>query len=168
MHDQIFESTVVSTAIKSECGRYRYVLKRIWNSNGEIGAFLCANPSKADQLLLDDTVFKCGNLAVYWGWGGFYILNLYPIYSTDPKGVERNTETDEHNAYHIAAVVASVKILVLACGNGHRRRLDELIQDIPREKLFCLRRNSGGGFLHPSRIKPEDFTRPVRAFEQLA
>jgi hypothetical protein len=50
---------------------------------------------------------------------------------------------------------------VLACGNGHKEQLDELIAGVPEEKRFCLRQNRGGGFLHPSRIKPEDFPAPI-------
>ncbi len=70
MNDIIHTSVVNSMAIKSECGSYRYVLKRVWQPKLEVGAFLCENPSKADQLLSDGTVFRCGNLAVQWGWGG--------------------------------------------------------------------------------------------------
>ncbi len=69
---------IESAAIKSECGDHRFVLSRIWSHEDPIGAFLCANPSKADELRNDETVFKCGNLAANWGWGGFYVLNLYP------------------------------------------------------------------------------------------
>jgi hypothetical protein len=164
MHDATHAATVHSIAVKSECGQYRYYLKRVWNPGIEVGAFLCANPSKADHLLSDDTVFKCGNLAVQWGWGGFYILNLYPHYSTDPALVERTAETDQRNAHYVALVATEVKTLVLACGNGHKRQMNALIAGVPKEKLFCLRKNAGGGFLHPSRIKPEDFAHPVRAF----
>lgn len=164
MDEATHSATVNSTAVKSECGRYRYYLKRLWSSEGEIGAFLCANPSKADHLLSDDTVSRCSNLAVQWGWGGFYILNLYPHYSTNPALVERTVETDKRNAQYIARVASEVRTLVLACGNGHKKQLYALIDGIPKEKLFCLRKNSGGGFLHPSRIKPEHFAKPVRAF----
>ena len=78
MTDAIASATVISTSIKSECGEFRYVLKRVWDSERKVGAFLCANPSKADHLLFDDTVFRCGNLAVQWNWGGYYVLNLFP------------------------------------------------------------------------------------------
>jgi hypothetical protein len=168
MRDITYIATITSTAIKSECGRFRYQLKRVWDPHVEIGAFLCANPSKADHLLDDNTVFKCSNLSVQWKWGGFYILNLYPGYSTDPKMLERSAETDARNAHHIATVASQVEKIVLACGNGHKRRLKELIDGVPKGKLFCLRRNSGGGFLHPSRINPEDFPKPVRAYDDNA
>jgi len=164
MNDITHNSVVNSTAIKSECGLYRYVLKRVWQPTLEVGAFLCANPSQADHLFSDSTVFRCGNLAVHWGWGGFYILNLYPFYSTDPNQVKQTHETDARNAQHIAYIAQEVRTLVLACGNGHEKRMNDLISDIPKEKLFCLRKNKGGVFLHPSRIKPEEFMWPISAF----
>lgn len=164
MPDVTYTSTLTSIAVKSECGRFRYSLKRVWNPDAEIGAFLCANPSKADHLLSDDTVFKCGNLAVQWRWGGFYILNLYPHYSTDPALVECTAASDDRNSRYIAMVAAEVGTLVLACGNGHEKKMNALIAGVPKEKLFCLRKNTGGGFLHPSRIKPEAFEHPIRAF----
>lgn len=156
-------SSVESTAIKSDCGRYRYVLKRVWESEKRIGAFLCANPSKADHLQFDETVFKCINLAVNWRWGGLYILNLYPLYEKDPKKLVHDAETDRVNAEYIVAIFREMKEIVLATGNGHEKRLRELINGVPANKLFCLRKNKGGGFLHPSRIKPDDFPQPVSA-----
>jgi hypothetical protein len=137
----------------------------LWDAGGKVGAFLCANPSKADALLNDATVFKCGNLAVAWKWGGFYILNLYPNYSTNPAGVLRNPEADALNLRHVRKILREVPIVVIACGNGHAQRLQEVLFKIPKQKLHCLRRNEGGGFLHPSRIKPEDYEAPIRAYE---
>lgn len=164
MHTQSVSSNICTTVVRADVeGRaYRFVLKRIWEPKLEIGAFLCKNPSKADHLRLDDTVFKCGNLAVQWGWGGYYILNLYPNYSTDPRDMIRTSATNLENAKHIETVFSTVRIIVLACGNGYSDRLKELISGVPHDKLFCLQKNKGNGFLHPSRIQPEDFPHPVK------
>lgn len=156
--------TIKSSAIKSKCGKYRFILSRIWNDSLPVHAFLCANPSKADELRYDTTVFKCGNMAVNWKWGGFYILNLYPNYSVDPAKVFPVSDADELNEKHVVRVIQEVDKVVIACGNGHKRRLDKLLQGVPRSKLYCLRRNKGGGFLHPARVNPEDFRAPILAF----
>ena len=158
----IFTSNVETTAVKSECGKYRYVLKRVWDPEKSVGAFLCANPSKADHLLFDETVFKCINLAVQWDWGGLYILNLYPLYEKDPTKVTRDSDTDKSNAAHLAIVFSQVDRIVLAAGNGHEERLNELLEGVPAGKLYCLEKNKGGGFLHPSRIKTENFGKPQK------
>jgi hypothetical protein len=153
---------IKTTSFKSDCGKYRFMLSRVWNKDLQIGAFLCANPSKADELRYDMTVFKCGNLAVNWGWGGLFILNLYPNYSTNPSGVIRNAKADELNEKHVRKILGEVPLIVIACGNGHTEQLAKIIRDVPKEKLYCLRRNKGGGFLHPSRIEPDDFLEPVQ------
>lgn len=164
MKDVTSNVAIESISIKSQCGKHRFVLGRFWNRNLPINAFLCANPSKADELLYDTTVFKCGNMAVNWEWGGFYILNLHPYYSTNPAGVVHDPDAIRLNEKHVARVIESVDEVVIACGNGNETQLEKLLNGIPREKLYCLRRNKGGGFLHPSRVNPDDFVSPVLAF----
>lgn len=157
-------AAIESIAIKSECGKHRFVLGRIWNRDLPINAFLCANPSKADELKYDTTVFKCGNMAVNWGWGGFYVLNLHPFYSTDPAGVKHDPDADRLNEEHVSRVIREVGLVVIACGNGHGKTLERLIHSVPRSKLYCLGQNKGGGFLHPSRQEPDSFPSPILAF----
>lgn len=163
MQEITITANIESSAIKSPCGRYRYVLKRVWNPTTGIGAFLCANPSKADHLLYDETVYKCSNLAVQWGWGGIYILNLYPLYETDPKKLVHDTETDMINAEHVTKILNEVQTVIIATGNGHQHRLEQILIGIDVEKLYCLKKNKGNGYLHPSRIKTEDFKKPLKA-----
>lgn len=153
-----------SIALKSDCGKFRFLLSRVWDPSKPVGAFLCANPSKADELRSDDTVFKCGNLAANWGWGGFHVLNLYPNYSTNPKGVVINRQADALNEMHVLKLLAEAPLIVIACGNGHAKRLAHLLRDVPQKKMYCLRRNKGGGYQHPSRIKPDDYPEPLPAF----
>ena len=119
MDEVVVRATIESVAIKSDCGKHRFVLSRIWNRMLPVGAFLCANPSKADELRSDQTVFKCGNLAANWSWGGFHLVNLYPNYSTDPNGVVRDGVADRLNERHVTEVVENVDMVVIACGNGH-------------------------------------------------
>jgi hypothetical protein len=155
-------SEVLTTAITEQVGkeRYRYVLKRVWDVNKPVNAFICANPSMADHLRFDLTVCNCINLAVAWGWGGLYVLNAYPHYATDDDDLLTDSTTDATNAVHIALVCASVSRLVLATGAKHQGRLAELISDVPKTKLFCLKNNKIG-YRHPSRIRISDYPCPV-------
>lgn len=158
------KSTVESEAVKSACGQYRYRLSRIWNREFPINAFLCANPSVADELVNDETALKCGNLAIKWNWGGFHLVNLYPYCSTDPSGVFHDNDADRINAEQILKVIKQVEMVVLACGNLPGSPWNAFIKDVCRDKLYCLKRNAGGGFQHPSRIKVDDFPSPIPAF----
>lgn len=116
------------------------------------------------MLRYDSTVFKCGNMAANWSWGVFYILNLYPNYSADPKMVVRDSEADRINEKHVSRIIHDADVVVVACGNGHAHRLEQLIRNVPRGKLYCLRPNKGGGLLHPSRENPDSFEKPERMF----
>ena len=160
-------STTKSAVIKSDCGKHRFVLSRIWDESLPIGAFLCANPSQADEIQNDTTVFKCGNLAANWGWGGFHILNLYPNYSTNPSGVIRNSQADALNEQYVRKTLVKFSVVVLACGNNHEARLADLIRNVSPANLYCLRRNKGGGYLHPARINPGNFPQLLRAFDEI-
>ena len=51
-------NSVKATAIFSDCGRYRYLLKRCW-TEGPISVFIGLNPSTADADSDDATVRKC-------------------------------------------------------------------------------------------------------------
>lgn len=162
MQEIVLCSTVVTTVIKTDCGRYRYILKKEWDKNKEIGAFLCANPSKADHLLFDETVFKCNNLAVKWEWGGFYVVNIFPIYQTDPRRVTLNDKSASENLRHIMTVFGQVNKIIIATGNMNTKQSNLLTKEVPTEKLFCIKKNKGGGYLHPSRINPYNFPQPQK------
>lgn len=82
---------IVGTAVVSKCHRYRYVLRRTWESDGRHILFVALNPSTADARVDDPTVRRCIGFAADWGFGGFALANLYAYRATDPTeltGVE--------------------------------------------------------------------------------
>lgn len=147
----------------SEGDGFRFSLKRIWSHKKPVGAFLCQNPSKADHLLTDQTMSNCNNLAVKWGWGGFWLLNLYPGYATNPKNLEKDDDTALKNAEVIGEVLKNVDMVILACGRGHKKNLKKVLRGVPPEKLFCIGKNGDGSFLHPARISVENYPSPIKA-----
>lgn len=72
------------SAVISECGLYRYELRRTWNADKTWVLFICLNPSKADEEQEDNTSRVCINYAKRWGYGGLVIANLFAYRSTDP------------------------------------------------------------------------------------
>ena len=84
--------TILSQANLSDCGQYRYWLSRIWDNTMPVGAFICINPSKATSILCDLTLCNCNNLAVQWGWGGFYIVNLFAFRATNPNELKNQSD----------------------------------------------------------------------------
>jgi hypothetical protein len=72
-----------STAVVSDCGRYRYHLTRRW-APGPLLPFLMCNPSTADHLLNDNTIVRCRGFAEGFGFGGMEALNAYAWKATKP------------------------------------------------------------------------------------
>ncbi len=72
----------------SICGRYRYWLKRVWDSSKPTAGFCLLNPSTAvglvDGIPVDDpTIRRCAGFAKSWGCGGIRVVNLFAIRATD-------------------------------------------------------------------------------------
>ncbi|HDR1569813.1 TPA: DUF1643 domain-containing protein, partial [Pasteurella multocida] len=72
-----------NNAIFSDCGTYRYVLWRIWDTLLPRITFIGLNPSTADESNDDPTIRRCINFAKKWGYGGIYMVNLFAYRSTD-------------------------------------------------------------------------------------
>ena len=157
------ESNLIkSEACISECSKYRYWINHVWDSDKNIGAFVCLNPSKATSLKLDNTLSNCNNLSLQWGWGGFYIVNLFAYRSTD-KGALRSVEDPigSKNDVAIKFVANLVDDIVMAWGNGYKKRGVEVLRLLKNKRLYCLEKNKSGGYRHPGRIKLDDYPKPL-------
>lgn len=74
-----------STAIYSDCERYRYMLTRIWQPDGQRALFVMLNPSTATEVQNDPTVERCERRARALGFGSFRVTNIFAWRDTDPK-----------------------------------------------------------------------------------
>lgn len=64
---------------------YRYRLARRWASGTGIVAWLLMNPSIADENILDNTLDRCVDFSIRFGFSGLEIINMFGIVSTDPS-----------------------------------------------------------------------------------
>lgn len=69
---------------------YRYVLWRTWEGVRGHVMFVGINPSTADEFDDDPTIRRCCGFARRWGYGGFFMLNLFAWRATDPRRLRRN------------------------------------------------------------------------------
>lgn len=76
---------MTSTAVLSDCGRYRYRLTRDWDPARPRATFVMLNPSTADATVDDRTISRCITYAKDWGMGGLMVVNLYAYRATDPE-----------------------------------------------------------------------------------
>lgn len=76
-----------STAIYSDCERYRYSLTRIWDNAGQRVNFVMLNPSTATEVQNDPTVERCERRARALGFGSFAVTNIFAWRETDPRAM---------------------------------------------------------------------------------
>lgn len=74
-----------STAVYSDCERYRYLLTRVWNPDGQKALFVMLNPSTATETQNDPTVERCERRARALGFGAFRVTNIFAFRATDPR-----------------------------------------------------------------------------------
>ena len=95
--------TIINTGVYSDDYEHRYSLTRCWDPNLAKLLFVMHNPSKAREVLNDDTVMACQNIAWLIGqpnhpnrigtavvdqlprFGAIRVCNLYPAFATDPN-----------------------------------------------------------------------------------
>jgi hypothetical protein len=107
------------TAILSDCGTYRYELRRQWSEAPAIG-WIMLNPSTADADVDDPTIRRCISFAQRWGYGGIVVRNLFALRATDPRELAKHPApigpANTHHLYH----AVSDALTVCAWGNGGR------------------------------------------------
>ena len=104
----------------SECGRYRYVLTRTWDEWSDCACIIMLNPSTADALVDDATIRALVRLLPALGYGGFEVVNLFALRSTDPSAIlAAGDPVGPRNDDHIAWAIARCDIVICAWG-AHR------------------------------------------------
>ncbi|KAA0917444.1 DUF1643 domain-containing protein [Aquicoccus porphyridii] len=74
-----------STAVYSDCERYRYTLTREWAPGAGRALFIMLNPSTATEVQNDPTVERCERRARALGFGAFRVTNIFAWRDTDPR-----------------------------------------------------------------------------------
>jgi hypothetical protein len=78
-----------STAVYSDCEKYRYSLTRVWEPEGRKAAFIMLNPSTATEVQNDPTVERCERRARALGFGAFNVTNIFAWRDTDPRKMRK-------------------------------------------------------------------------------
>lgn len=143
-----------SSAIFSDCGRYRYRLSRRW-ADGEDCVFVGLNPSTADGAKNDATVRKCMQFARAWGFAGLTLVNLYARRCRYPQALATsdNPVGPDNDAW-LAGAVKEAPLVIAMWGNhgarayGEVARRDLLAMDL-RNDWRCFGRTKQGAPQHP-------------------
>lgn len=120
---QLFESEKtgvnITNAVISDCQKYRYFLSRVWDDNLPRVLFIMLNPSTADANKDDATIRRCKGYTKAWGYGGFYVINLFAFRSPEPTDLLKEADPigpENEMWFRRASSVAT--LIVCAWGNG--------------------------------------------------
>ncbi|MCE8514823.1 DUF1643 domain-containing protein [Ruegeria pomeroyi] len=113
-----------STAIYSDCERYRYSLTRVWDPAGRKALFVMLNPSTATEVQNDPTVERCERRARTLGFGAFQVTNIFAWRDTDPR--KMRAAADPVGPENDAAILAGAKWAdqIVAAWGTHGAHLD--------------------------------------------
>lgn len=158
----LFDDKFYSGAEFSPDRKYRYALWRIWDKDKPLVMFIGLNPSTANENDTpqgnDNTITKVKKIARNNGYGGVYMMNLFPLVSTDPdKLVEfYNTfvhdEQDAKNRRMLVEIAVKCRDIVYAWGSFKQAELrgKTISAMFPAsDHIFCLHINKNGSPKHP-------------------
>jgi hypothetical protein len=143
-----------STAIYSDCERYRYSLTRIWAPAGPRALFVMLNPSTATEVQNDPTVERCERRARALGFGGFRVANIFAWRDTDPRAMRAAADPvgpDNNAAIGDGAAWADRVIAAWGAHGAHldRGRAVETLLRGTGQPLFHLGLTRDGHPRHP-------------------
>ena len=135
----------------SECGKYRYALWRIWDRTKPLVMFIGLNPSTANETEADKTIESVIRISRFNGYGGFYMMNLWPYIATKPELLKIDARSSANNYYGICETAKECQDVVFAWGNfkivKDKKRDLELFNMFQNAK--CIGQNKNGSPKHP-------------------
>jgi len=145
-------------AVISDCGRYRYLLRRTWDHGKPRVLFVMLNPSTADAEIDDATIRSCIRLSRGLEYGSFEVVNLFGLRATDPVELQRdNDPVGPINDQSIAAAIMRCDLAICAWG-AHKMAENRAytVRGLLRQHrpaVFCLGTTKSGAPKHPLYIK---------------
>lgn len=138
----------------SECGRYRWCLRRSWKhgGNGKTICFVLLNPSVADAAQDDPTLRRCMAFTRAWGFSSLSVRNLFPFRATDPADLrlaEDPTGGARGDVELVAAKTADLVVCAWGANGDFRGRGQQALKLLAGKPLHCLKLTKHGHPQHP-------------------
>ena len=174
MANMIPGSRIHRDAEISDCGLYRWWLRRSWTLMNErnehvvgkgVCCFVMLNPSTADDTQDDPTIRRCINFAISWGFDALSVRNLFPWRATDPRELFRAETVTGANRGDCELLTALTADIVIAAWGGDvpfRRdvwAIEKFRKVAPDKPIYCLGTTKHGHPRHPLYVKAE--TQPI-------
>lgn len=149
-------------ALVSECGAYRYWLKRQWELLRRPLPIIMLNPSTADAEIDDPTIRRCMAFARREGYGGIFVVNLYALRATDPKALATASDPiGPANAHWLSQAISHAAGGDVLCawgahGGDAGRRVAQLCGGVGK----CLGKTKEGHPRHPLYVRSDQPLEP--------
>jgi hypothetical protein len=137
-------------------GEYRYSLHRWWDPRKLELAWVCLNPSTADASVDDPTVRKIMGFSSRFGYGGFWLFNVFAYRATDPRQLLRpdvEPVGPENTPWQIAERCKKQgdwQVPIVAFGSIHKRLRRQAVEVMRALEIFrCLGLTKDGWPRHP-------------------
>lgn len=150
----------------SDCGRYRYLLRRTWIANLPRALLVMLNPSTADAKVDDATIRSCVRLLKGLKYGSLEVVNLFAWRATKPN--ELLTAPDPVGKDNDAVITAAIERCdIPICAWGAHGIADDRAKQVTvmirlrRPAIFCFGKTKDGSPKHPLYIKSGT---PLEAF----
>ena len=132
---------IIRKAKLSDNKKHRYSLKRIWDKDKPKVLFIMLNPSLADNYKDDPTIRRLIKFAKLFGYGGFYVGNLFSYITSYPKDlVDKDLSFCNKNLKEIRKMISLSKEVVYGWGNSFEEP-DWLKKIISNPKCFGKNKN---------------------------
>jgi len=147
--------------------RYRYTLIHRWDdlllpASPRVIAWICLNPSTADENQLDPTLRRIRGFSSAWGYTSFVMLNLFAWRATEPADMKAAADAvGPDNDRWISHWAGRADRVMVGWGEhgAHLGRHEQVRALLDPAKTFCLVRNASGQPKHPLYVAQR--TRPA-------
>jgi hypothetical protein len=138
----------------SACRRYRYLLVRRWEPlvRERACAWICLNPSVADETRTDPTLIRIQHFSARSGYNAVYLANLFAFVSSDRAALKHERDpVGPDNDDYIRYVAERVTIIFLGWGaaGSHQGRDRAVLALLTGCELSCFARTADGSPRHP-------------------
>lgn len=136
----------------SDCGKYRYVLWRIWDENLKVALCIGLNPSTANVDKNDNTINMLIGMLKQLGYGGFKIVNLYAYITSKPPELASVADPLKDNDTYVLGAAYACQEIIFCWGNfkSIEYRAKKMIEMFP--DALCFGKNQNGSPWHPRKM----------------
>lgn len=145
-------------AVLSECGKYRYLLRRVWDWKKPRALICMLNPSTADARKDDATIRSCVRLLKAIGYGSLEVVNVFAFRATDPDELNKQSDPIGPDNEKVRKGALS-RCDVAICGWGshkmaaYQQRQISQVFCLDKPAVYCFGKTKSGSPKHPLYIK---------------